>query len=201
MKWTPPWETAGHSAAPVIPGLLWNPKVYYRVNSVKSNSHPQSRIFNIYINIILPFTPRSLMWPLPFMLIYIYIYNFRWCSTRTAHLILRYLMCVTYCKLVFTTRCSWPLAKYPIKRATHFRRSADDHSIYSLLLTRQVWNRPGTKIFLFLSTPRVALGPIQLPIQSVPRIPLQELMGPQREAYHPPPASAEVKSTRSLLSG
>jgi hypothetical protein len=69
MKQSPSWEANRFAASQEIPGILWNPKVHYRIQkhppTVSNLSqltpvhtpHPHSR--NINLNIILPSTPGS----------------------------------------------------------------------------------------------------------------------------------------------
>jgi hypothetical protein len=51
----------------------------------------------------------------------------------------------------------------------------------------------GLGIFLFTTMSRMALGPTQHPIQSVPGALFLGVKRPAREADHSPPSSAEVK--------
>jgi hypothetical protein len=55
-------------------------------------------------------------------------------------------------------------------------------------------------IFLFTTVSRTALGPIQPPIQWVPRALFLGVKRPRREADHSPPSSAEVKNAWSYTS-
>jgi len=70
------WEANNNSASQEIPRPLWNPKFYYHVNNspplvpIPSQMHPV-HIFppyfpKIHSNIIIPSTPWSSEWSLPF---------------------------------------------------------------------------------------------------------------------------------------
>jgi hypothetical protein len=56
-------------------------------------------------------------------------------------------------------------------------------------------SRQGLGIFLFATASRPALGPIEPPIQWIPRVLSPGVKRPGREADHSPPSSAEVKKT------
>jgi len=70
------WEANSRSASQEIPRLLWNPEVNYCADKspplipVLSQMHSVHTLpnyfFKIHSNIILPFTPRSSEWSLPF---------------------------------------------------------------------------------------------------------------------------------------
>jgi hypothetical protein len=74
-----PWETYSHSASQEIPCLLWNLKVHYRVHNspplvpILSHMHQVDNFPHnfpkIHSNVILPSTPRSSEWSLPFSMI------------------------------------------------------------------------------------------------------------------------------------
>jgi hypothetical protein len=78
MEQSPSWETISHSANQEIPHLLWNQNVHYCFHNspliipILSQMNPV-HIFPLYFrtiryNIILPSTPRSYAWFLPFRL-------------------------------------------------------------------------------------------------------------------------------------
>jgi hypothetical protein len=67
------------------------------------------------------------------------------------------------------------------------------------LKTSQVLKQLRTQISLLLGNPGLSLGHIHPPMQFVLRWSLQEIIGPQREAPHPPPVSAEIEDALSLL--
>jgi len=60
MDQSPYWEANSHSASQKIPRILWNSEVHYRVHK----GPPLIRILSYYN--ILPSTPRSSEWSLPF---------------------------------------------------------------------------------------------------------------------------------------
>jgi hypothetical protein len=59
-------------------------------------------------------------------------------------------------------------------------------------------SRQGLRIFLFTTTSRPALGPIQLPIQCVTGVFFPRVKRQGRKADHSPPSSIEVKSYLNL---
>jgi hypothetical protein len=61
-------------------------------------------------------------------------------------------------------------------------------------------SRRGLGIFLFTTASRTILGPTQLPIQLVSGALSLGVKGPEREADHSPPSSAEVKNTWNYTS-
>jgi hypothetical protein len=76
MEQTSSWVANSNSASQEIPCLLWNPKVHYRVHNspplipVLDQMHPVHTFPPFFpkipSNIILPSTPRSSKWSLPF---------------------------------------------------------------------------------------------------------------------------------------
>ena len=74
MEQSPSWEANRFSASQEIPGILWNPKVHYRIHKhpppVPNLSHiklahtPTSYFLKIHFNIILLSTPGSPKWSL-----------------------------------------------------------------------------------------------------------------------------------------
>jgi len=69
MEQSPSWEANRSSASQEIPGVLWNPKVYYRIDKHSSHIPFLTHIspvhaftfhwLKIHFNIILPYTSRS----------------------------------------------------------------------------------------------------------------------------------------------
>jgi hypothetical protein len=55
-------------------------------------------------------------------------------------------------------------------------------------------SQQGLGIFLSTTASKPALGPIQPPIQWVPRVPSSGVKQPRREAAHSPPSIIEVKN-------
>jgi hypothetical protein len=68
MQHSPSWEANSSSASQEIRGILWNPKIYYRIRKCQppvpvlrqiNPVHILSTFLNIHFNIILPSTVRS----------------------------------------------------------------------------------------------------------------------------------------------
>jgi hypothetical protein len=69
MEQDPSWEANRFTASQEIPSILWNPKVYYRINKfpppvlilsqLDPVYNPSSHFLKIYLNIVLPYNPGS----------------------------------------------------------------------------------------------------------------------------------------------
>ena len=95
MEQSPSWEANRFSVNQDITRILWNPNDHYRIHTcpppVPVVNQPTSHFLKIHFNIILPSTPGSSKWSLPFR----FSYQNLVCTsllpiraTCTAHLIL-----------------------------------------------------------------------------------------------------------------
>jgi hypothetical protein len=73
MEHGPCWEANSLLDSHVIPRLLWNPKIHYRITRARYWTLPcapwiqcRTHFFKLHLNIILAFTPRSPKWSVPF---------------------------------------------------------------------------------------------------------------------------------------
>jgi hypothetical protein len=76
MQHNPPVEADSRSAGQEIPRILYNPKVHYRTDESTTGSYTEMipayvytlghDFLSIYFSIVLPSTPRSSNWSLPF---------------------------------------------------------------------------------------------------------------------------------------
>ena len=72
MEQSPSWEANWFAASQVIPRILWNPKVHYRIHNCPSPvpilsqldpvHTPTSHFLKIHLNIIIPSEPGSPQW-------------------------------------------------------------------------------------------------------------------------------------------
>jgi hypothetical protein len=101
MELSPSWEAANCAATQELPSILWNPKVYYRVNKsiqldpILSQINPirtiPSYLSKIHFNIVNPPTSWSFQWSSSFCLSHQYIICIPFRPIRAtcpAHLIL-----------------------------------------------------------------------------------------------------------------
>jgi len=101
MEQSASWEADSHSAGQGISRSLWNPKVHYRAHKIPPLVHILCHLYpiqtfppyfhNIHFNIILPSTPMSSEWSLPFRFIdknIVCISHFPMCATCPSYLIL-----------------------------------------------------------------------------------------------------------------